>query len=586
MASCQTERWVSTSPYVKLTVTQSASTDVDVTLSWTLQYISDYAANTNGAGRAFTVKIGGSTVKEGTYNIDGVTGTKTIASGTKTISKTTAAQTVAFSVSFAFSLTWSGSYKNTLSASGTIGVPAKTSYKVSYNANGGSGAPAAQTKWHGTTLTLSTSKPSRTGYAFQGWATSASGSVAYAAGASYSANAAVTLYAIWKANTYTVSYNANGGSGAPAAQTKTYGTSLTLSSTKPTRTNYTFKGWGTSASATTVSYAPGASYTANAATTLYAVWELAYTKPRITSVSVNRCDSEGIGSDTGTYALVKFAWASDAAVTKITIDWVSSADSGTKTVSTSGTSGTVREIVGSGNISTELTYTVIITVTDSSGKNNTSRTLAGMLFPIDVLAEGKGVSFGKPAEKVGYADFGFNLHVNNGKALCSTDPSGNIKEILAPQNGSGNTVIGYGNYTAGQGDTGLYGHDIFLGLSNIAEKGSFRPYRRRGDTVSFTLRTAGYVTNGGADVTFLVPFAVPIVGSPTATVASSSGFVLRQGAKYTHGSSSDSYVTPSSYTAYVSTYCGVYVVAKFADTTNVTNNDSIGIYWSGTITFS
>ena len=73
--------------------------------------------------------------------------------------------------------------------------------------------------------------------------------------------------------TYTVSYNANGGSGAPSSQTKTWGTALTLSSTKPTRMGYAFKGWATSSSSTTVAYAAGASYTANAAATLYAVWE-------------------------------------------------------------------------------------------------------------------------------------------------------------------------------------------------------------------------------------------------------------------------------------------------------------------------
>ena len=72
--------------------------------------------------------------------------------------------------------------------------------------------------------------------------------------------------------TYTVSYNANGGSGAPANQTKTWGTNLTLSSVIPTRTGYAFKGWATSSGSTTVKYAAGATYTANAALSLYAVW--------------------------------------------------------------------------------------------------------------------------------------------------------------------------------------------------------------------------------------------------------------------------------------------------------------------------
>ena len=73
--------------------------------------------------------------------------------------------------------------------------------------------------------------------------------------------------------TYAVKYNANGGSGAPNPQTKTYGTALTLSSTKPTRTGYTFIGWNTKSDGTGASYSPGASYTANSAITLYAIWE-------------------------------------------------------------------------------------------------------------------------------------------------------------------------------------------------------------------------------------------------------------------------------------------------------------------------
>ena len=74
--------------------------------------------------------------------------------------------------------------------------------------------------------------------------------------------------------TYTVTYDANGGSGAPASQTKTHGVNLTLSSTKPTRTGYTFLGWSTSSSATSTSYSAGGTYSANANATLYAVWEL------------------------------------------------------------------------------------------------------------------------------------------------------------------------------------------------------------------------------------------------------------------------------------------------------------------------
>lgn len=180
----------------------------------------------------------------------------------------------------------------TKTVSFSVTVPAWTSYTVKYNANGGSGAPSSQTKWKDQTLKLSTTKPTRTGYTFQGWGTSTSDtSVDYAAGANYTSNASITLYAIWKAITYTVTYNANGGSGAPSSQTKTYGKTLTLSSTVPKRTaiedngtltTYTFKGWATSATSTSVAYAAGSSYTSNASITLYAVWSK--------TVSVNTYD--------------------------------------------------------------------------------------------------------------------------------------------------------------------------------------------------------------------------------------------------------------------------------------------------------
>lgn len=168
-----------------------------------------------------------------------------------------------------------GSSSSTSSAIGwyTEAVFPYGTYTVSFNANGGSGAPSAQTKTHGTTLTLSSTKPTRTGYTFKNWNTNSSGTgTSYNSGASYTANAAVTLYAQWTANTYTVSYNANGGSGAPGNQTKTYGVNLTLSSTKPTRDGYNFLGWATSSSATTATYSAGSTYTANSSVTLYAVW--------------------------------------------------------------------------------------------------------------------------------------------------------------------------------------------------------------------------------------------------------------------------------------------------------------------------
>ena len=57
-----------------------------------------------------------------------------------------------------------------------------------------------------------------------------------------------------KLDSYTVSYDANGGSNAPSSQTKWYGTTLFLSSQKPVRANYIFLGWSTSSNATSAEY--------------------------------------------------------------------------------------------------------------------------------------------------------------------------------------------------------------------------------------------------------------------------------------------------------------------------------------------
>ena len=79
----------------------------------------------------------------------------------------------------------------------TVTIPAKASYAVSFDANGGSGAPSAQTKWYGENLTLSSTTPTRTGYSFIKWNTKADGSgTSYNAGASYTSDSAVTLYAV------------------------------------------------------------------------------------------------------------------------------------------------------------------------------------------------------------------------------------------------------------------------------------------------------------------------------------------------------------------------------------------------------
>ena len=136
------------------------------------------------------------TTHKGGFNIN-TTSTKEIklTTYTYTYTKTKTAQ----KINCAAKLANLGGDNRSVSVTNSFTVPALASHTVTYNANGGSGAPASQTKWYGTILTLSDTKPTRTGYTFLGWGTSATATtVVYAAGAKYGADKDITLYAIWK----------------------------------------------------------------------------------------------------------------------------------------------------------------------------------------------------------------------------------------------------------------------------------------------------------------------------------------------------------------------------------------------------
>lgn len=339
------------------------------------------------------------------------------------------------SVSFYATITSSSSYVSGTKSSGTSykTVGPKPTYIISYNANGGSGAPGNQTKWMNENITLSGERPTRNGYSFQGWGTSSGDTtVDYNPGATYSSNSGITLYAIWKANTYSVTYNANGGSGAPGAQTKTHDVNLTLSSTIPTLTNYNFKGWGASASSSTVLYSPGGTYSNNAGITLYAIWELAYTKPRIENVEIKRCGSSGMYDDiSGNYLAVSFSWSTDKPVSNILLWYKKSSDTDWGTsikLSASGTIGTFSKYVfGNGSISIEYSYDIHIRVQDSLDFTDEYYTIGGYSYLIDFLAGGKGVAFGKPAEKSNIVESAWdiigNWHTEGDNRNVSTSPT-------------------------------------------------------------------------------------------------------------------------------------------------------------------
>lgn len=404
MATILTPQWSNSySPQVRLTVNAVNASSSITNLNWTLEYVGHgYPPHTTG-GRAYSVVIAGETVGSGSYDINGKTGTYTIASGTKQVTRQKSNQTISFSVSFAFNLTWSGVYGGTKSASGSVTVQARSSNTYSFNANGGSGAPSASTKWGGIDFTFPTGRPSRTGYSFDGWYNSDINSgTLYQPGQTVTnlPDQAVTWYASWTANTFTVTYNANYGTGAPADQTKVYDVDLTLSSTQPTRENCIFLGWGTAPLATTVAYAPGATYSANASITLYAMWRLAYNPPVIENVKIDRSTSLGTITDEGDMAAVSFDWRLDensGGLESIKVGYRREGGSWfDSTVTASGMSGHVEKKTVGLMLSTENSYEIRILVTDDKGSTEYIGTLPATKYIIDFSPEG-GIGFGMPA---------------------------------------------------------------------------------------------------------------------------------------------------------------------------------------------
>ena len=113
----------------------------------------------------------------------------------------------------AMTSTWSQNTSKNINKSETYFpiVKLKT-YTIKYNANGGSGAPSNQVKEHNKNITLSTSKPTRTGYTFVNWNTSSAGNgTSYSAGATYSGNSDITMYAQWRRNRVIINFSVNGG---------------------------------------------------------------------------------------------------------------------------------------------------------------------------------------------------------------------------------------------------------------------------------------------------------------------------------------------------------------------------------------
>ena len=143
-------------------------------------------------------------------------------------------------------------------------------YTVSYNWNGGTGSPTSNSTYTvgNSGITLPTvGDHVKDGFEFTGWSTSSNGSVISGA---FTPTDNTTLYAIWGLGSYTLTYNANGGTVGTSTATVTNGNSAVLPT--PTRSNFVFEGWYSEQTGGSLVGAQGANYQPTGTRTLYARW--------------------------------------------------------------------------------------------------------------------------------------------------------------------------------------------------------------------------------------------------------------------------------------------------------------------------
>ena len=140
-------------------------------------------------------------------------------------------------------------------------------YTITFAKNDGSATVSTKSYNSGATNALGLASPwSKTGYTFQGWALTPE---ATSAASSFAVSGVATLYAVWKLNTYRITYSKNDGTGTTVTTTYTHGATDALTFENPwSRTGVSFLGWATTATAT----APASSYTITGLVTLFAVW--------------------------------------------------------------------------------------------------------------------------------------------------------------------------------------------------------------------------------------------------------------------------------------------------------------------------
>ncbi len=377
--------------------------------------------------------------------------------------------------------TYNGIYSG--SASGTIGTStvyvqlsfSTNTYTINYELNGGTKGTNAPTSGKcGSTVTVS--NPSKTGYTFTGWTVSGSGSSL--TGTSLTIGAGnITLTANWKANTYTINYNANGGTGTMTSTTATYDSTVSIKTNAFTKTGYSFVSWTTNSNGTddgynwtgfngTWKYTNGQYGISDSKLNLYAIWRInAYT----ISYNLN-------GGTKGTNAPTSGTYGSTVTVSNPSKTGYTFAG---WTVSGTGASLTGTNLkIGAGNITLTANWTIntyTISYNLNGGTKGTNAPTSGTY--------GSTVTVSNPS-KTGYTFAGWTVS-GTGASLTGTNLKIGAGNITLTANWTINTYTISYNLNGGTKGTnaptsGTYGSTVIV--SNPSKTG----YTFTGWTVSGT----------------------------------------------------------------------------------------------------
>lgn len=496
MATCKWNPGINSyNPYAVLTVTESSYNVANNTsvVAWDLKLYRPSSISSS-AQKDFKVIINGSTVKSGTTTIGG-SGTKTIASGTTTISHNSdGAKTISFSFNLEVSITWSGKATGDASASGSLKlttIPRATTPiasassvnigdSVTFTLNRASTSFTHKLTYKfgtltgtiGTGLTTSTTWTVPSSFAeqipnatsgtctitcttYNGSSTVGTKSITITLKVKSSVVPTVTLtfrdlntlvaerFADYAKGLSRLEITAS-GTGASGSTIKSYSISangVTYNTAKATTGLLSESGTMTIKVTVTDSRGRTGSKTAS-------VYVFDYAKPYVDTFTVVRCDADGTENDEGANAKVVLV----GGVTNIPgntatykVQYKRTEDDSYTAQVLDVTSLTVNKTVIIKNIDTEATYDFRAVVADPFNEVYAIGSLSTAFTLVDYHSSGQGISFGKVATEPNKADFDLQIIPRKGFNNILLTPETNLNDVVKPNIYYGENVDAY-NY--------------------------------------------------------------------------------------------------------------------------------------------